>query len=252
MRTGAALFDRIDRKGFTLFEVSVALLIVAFLLGTAIISIDSLSGADLKNAVRRMIGTVKSLRDEAALRSATVRLVMNLDDNTYYAEYTDEPFGLFPDKMVIEEGSAVESDEEKSYEEELRDFEENQESQGETVNIPTGGMGIFGNLLQGLDPAKVDRLKPPVFKPLEGLLSKPKRLPGNTSFSGYWVNHQDGLAEHGEAYLYFFENGMTESAMIYLEDDSGRVFSLRVHPLTGDVTPTEGKEELPQEQEEEE
>jgi len=243
--------------GFTLFEVTVTLLIISALLGVSILSLDAFGGADLKSSARRMAGTVRSLRDEAALRAATVRLVIDLDEATYKAEYTEDPFGLYPAKLVIDDGAAVESDDEQREREDLEEFEEEQRSLSGSDSPATmqnnALTNAFGSaFFDAFDLSRVDRLKPAEFRPLEGRLSESTELPGDVVFDSYWAMHQEDVAENGLVYLYFFPTGMTERAVLYLDDGEGEIISLLVQPLTGEVAFEEGRAELPEEEEEEE
>ena len=112
----------------------------------------------------------------------------------------------------------------------------------------------FGSaFFDAFDVGRVNRLKPAVFRPLEGNLSKAVTLPGDVVIDGFWAQHQEELAEKGMVYLYFFPTGMTETAVIYIsEEGEADVMSLTVQPLTGEVTIEEGRIELPEEEEEEE
>ena len=243
-------------RGFTLFETVVTILIISALLGVSIISLDAFGGADLRSSARRMAGTIRSLRDIAALRAATVRLVIDLDESSYKAEYTEDPFGLFPSRMVIDDGAAVESDEEQKAREEIEDFEEQQKSlSGSDSPAPMQNplADAFGSaFFDAFDLGRVDRLKPAEFKPLEGRLAEGATLPGDVVFDGFWAMHQEDIAEKGLVYLYFFPTGMTERALIYLDDGEGEMISLHVQSLTGEVKMEQGRAELPDNEEEEE
>jgi len=60
-----------------------------------------------------------------------------------------------------------------------------------------------------------------------------------------WTEGMDKPADSGEAYIYFFPNGYTQDAIVHLQDDERRVISVRVQPLTGQSTITDGYVEAP-------
>ncbi len=62
-----------------------------------------------------------------------------------------------------------------------------------------------------------------------------------------WTEGMDKPLDAGEGYIYFFPNGYTQDAILHLQtnDDYKLVISLRLAPLTGKVTITDGYLEAP-------
>ena len=115
---------------------------------------------------------------------------------------TEDPFGLFPAKQVIDDGAAVESSDERDDREEREEFEQKQKEETEGLGIAPGmgGGGMGGGGLWGLwdwDVGRVNRLQPAQFRPMEGELGKEFELPGEVAFAGYWATHQEDLADNG-------------------------------------------------------
>jgi len=77
------------------------------------------------------------------------------------------------------------------------------------------------------------------FEPLEGSDGKPMKRYQNVPIgSGIHVErmilpHEPEPRESGQGAVYFFPTGMTEHAIIQLSDGRGRVYSVEIHPLTG-------------------
>jgi len=95
-----------------------------------------------------------------------------------------------------------------------------------------GGTGMGGeqqNLLELTTP----RYKRPRFSAVEGRLGKQIRLEGGIKITRVESVYREFPVEEGRAYLYFFPGGVTELAVVQLQDPAGYVNSVEVHPLTG-------------------
>ena len=75
-----------SRSGFTLIELSVALLLVVLLLSIAIPRLGEYADVELKSAVKMLATTMRYLHNEASLRKTFYRLVYDLDHQRYYIE----------------------------------------------------------------------------------------------------------------------------------------------------------------------
>jgi prepilin-type N-terminal cleavage/methylation domain-containing protein len=73
------------------------------------------------------------------------------------------------------------------------------------------------------------------------LLSK-YTLDKGVRFSGVMTSHQTTLSTTGQAYIYFFPNGTTENALVYVEGDPDDVMSVEVKALLGTARLIKGKE----------
>ena len=71
------------------------------------------------------------------------------------------------------------------------------------------------------------------FQPSESRLLAKYTLDKGLSFAGVMTSHQADLAENGQAYVYFFPNGTTENAVIYVEGDEDDVMSVEVMAMQG-------------------
>jgi prepilin-type N-terminal cleavage/methylation domain-containing protein len=79
-------------NGFTLFELLIVILIISLFMGLVMIRIDGvLSGGDLREAGRVLIGEITYLRAQAAYTHKECFLKFDLDKNEIYAVETAAP-----------------------------------------------------------------------------------------------------------------------------------------------------------------
>jgi general secretion pathway protein H len=70
------------------------------------------------------------------------------------------------------------------------------------------------------------------FSAFETGLAPRRAVPESVKISAVWTQHQTEVYEAGTAYLYFFPNGQSERAYIYVSDDDSD-FTIIVNPMTG-------------------
>src|SRR5439155_20790406 len=71
----------------------------------------------------------------------------------------------------------------------------------------------------------------------------PRTLPSSVRI-GVWTRHQRDVVKSGTAYLYFFPQGFTEKAQIYVHQGSN-TWTLSVSPLTGKTAVVAEELEVP-------
>lgn len=73
-----------SRKGFTLLELVIVIMVIG-ILGTLLIPrLPDISASKLKSASRKMAGTISYLYDRSAARQVVLRMTLDLDKNEYY------------------------------------------------------------------------------------------------------------------------------------------------------------------------
>ena len=86
------------QKGFTLVEVLVVMVIMALVLGLVATSLSrSISGAEAREAGRKMVGALRYTRTRAILQKSEQVFTVNLETKTYFAPGRNEvtlPEGL--------------------------------------------------------------------------------------------------------------------------------------------------------------
>ena len=70
-----------NRRGLTLVEVTIALAIIAVLMGAVVMSINSVFGANAKKATSEIAATVRAMYQEAALSGRTCRMTFELPES---------------------------------------------------------------------------------------------------------------------------------------------------------------------------
>lgn len=78
-----------DRKGFTLLELMVVVLLISAFVFIAIPKIKSGTEINIKSASTNLTGTIKYLYNEAAFKKNIYRLVFDIDTGEYWVEVLD-------------------------------------------------------------------------------------------------------------------------------------------------------------------
>src|SRR5688572_14124898 len=84
--------------GFTLIELSVALLLVGLLIGLALPAVGSVTAAGLRQSAGQIAGISREAYARAAISGKPHRLVMDLDEQTFWLEAANEHFVLEAEK----------------------------------------------------------------------------------------------------------------------------------------------------------
>ena len=216
-----------SKKGFTLFELIVAIAIVALIMGVVISRMDQYLELDMKKTSNRVASMVRYLYNKSVTEGVYLRLVFDLNEQTYWVEATRDPLLL----SMRETASAKKKGEEEKKGKETRGKEKN-EKEGAKPEAPKA---------QNPATAAASRLpkleiKQPTFTQVESSLLKPTRLPETVFFKDIMTEHQPVPAEAGQATLNFFPNGYVEHAIINLRDEKDEVhYSLETNPITGQV-----------------
>lgn len=202
-------------RGFTLVEVGMVLFVVALLMGVAVPTLRSISGATARASVGKLAANIRAARGHAAVSGQTCRLVMDLDASAYMIECAE---GIVRVERERELGGKRADDSNKDEEEDL-------------------------SRLTDAERTKREILRKAAFAPAPFL--QPQKLDG-VGFTSVWVQHQEDDYTKGSAYLYFFPNGLTELANIQLSDGDDAFYSVHVSPQSGRVRLYPEKKELPE------
>ena len=217
--------------GFTLIEMIVALLIVGVMMGVAVMGVNALTSAKLKEESGRLASVIRACYSLAALNGRTYRLVFDLDAGTYTPEWTENPMVLSDEREVILKDGAR--------------FEEK-------PNLRKG-RGASGLLGLG---SRTPRLPKPGWHRVEqsdiGLVQGDNatiKISKDIEIDGVFTTHQLDIISKGKAEMHFFPQGWAERAIIYLKEKgkSGETMSIDVDPLTGRAFVTAGAIKIPAE-----
>jgi general secretion pathway protein H len=211
-------------RGFTLIELSISILILGLLLAGVLPAIDGVTGVRAREAAGKLTGMVRYMYNESALTGRPCRMTFDMDARAYWSECTDAHFTLSETKVESRDGVAVE-DRPKS-----DNFRDTSDS--------------FA--LDSVDGAKAehDRIeKAAAFSDFTTEEIKKQTLPTGVELS-VWVDHQTEKFVKGKSYLYFFPQGYTERAQIYLTSGT-TTYTIKVQPLTGKAKVEPSELELP-------
>jgi general secretion pathway protein H len=216
-------------KGLTLLEILVVTAIMGALMSAALVSARNIGRSSLRSQAFQMSAAIRYCYDRAVTTNGYYRLVLDFDNNKYWAERSDERVLLgrqkekSPGKGVALDVDALEKERDGKVAEE----EAEMRSRGQ-------GLGI------ALEPPP--RAKRAKFASFTDAAIQPVVLKRARLMDAYTPRQQEPYKK-GKAYLYFFPDGHTERALIHLADQDGeQFFTLRVSPLTGQVTVHTGEE----------
>jgi general secretion pathway protein H len=216
---------RRGQGGYTLFEVMAVAAIAVGLVVVGGVAIRRVRQTDLRNATTRLGGAIRYTYDRAGTSGRYYRLVVDLDQKTYWPEASDDRFYL-----VRGPGGATTEDE--------TDAPPTAKASSGSKSL-LGGIGGGGDLPGGATPSGTVAVKVGVGKPrfaADTVTSKRQSAPlRGVTIDAVWTARLDQPVTQGRAYLYFYPEGRTERAIVHLSDAFDGVYSLVVHPLTGRV-----------------
>lgn len=202
----------------TLIEIAIVLGIVAVLMGATVMGLGAVTGAKAKGAAGELSGVIRSLYDTAALTGHTCRLVFQLpkskDDDSdarYWAE-------------CAKTGITASKDRDSA----LRDADQAARDKAEG-RVPTTDSEENVEDLEAQEKAKVAARTR--FSKYTTDEIRPRKLSGVRI--SVWTDHQTKAVSTGLAYLYFFPQGYTERAYVYVRQGEKNVWTIEVSPLTG-------------------
>lgn len=195
------------RAGMTLIEVMVAVIIVALAATSVGYALGAVTRANLRSACLTLTAAARYAYGRAIAQGTTVRLLFDFEAN----------------RMSFEEAHG-------------------------RVTLARTDDATRQDLEEGEDQAAVDpwaaaqarlddTLNPSFgaspFSAIPGQRFEARELASGVQIRRLIVPHEPEPRTEGQGALYFFPGGQTEHAVIWLGDDTDRVYSVEVHPLTG-------------------
>jgi general secretion pathway protein H len=223
----------------TLIELMIALAVAVVLFSAAVMGIGAITGARAKKSAGELAGTIRALYDTAALTGRTCRLAFELPGEKaedqqvrYRAECAAGAVTTSADR-----DEALQT-ERRAREEAARELGR---ERGRTPSRSSWGDEATLEELMSAEQGRVEQATR--FSEYTSPEISPRELPDSVRV-GVWTRGQQHVARNGPAYLYFFPQGVTERAMVYLTqgDDT---WTLTVAPLTGKVTVVPRELEVP-------
>lgn len=194
------------RGGFTLIEMSVVILLIAFLFSIVVPQFRARTHSDLKSSAMKLAATIEHTFHQSAFRQETFRLHYDLDSSSYWLDRFVDP-ASFSFEELDDSGSGDFDSPEADF-----DGDEN------------GGGGAY---------YVVDRT----------VVGETVILPVGIHIVSVTTQYFDETSE-GEAFTHFFPDGYVEPTVIYLADRSKEYFTLYVSPISGKVKVLPGYHEF--------
>lgn len=209
-------------RGLTLIEISVTLAIIVVLFAAVVFGVGALTGARAKEASTELAGTIRSLYDTAALSGRTCRLVFTLPE-------PKDDDGAVTWRAECAKGGATAS---AKRDDELKDA---RSARADKVRDDDRFRRLDRDgapSLQQLQQQEKNRVEEAArFSNFSSEDVVEKTLPSNVRVE-VWTAKQRQPATSGVAYLYFFPQGYTERAQVWIRQGSN-TWTLTISPLTG-------------------
>ncbi len=211
-----------NRRGLTLMELMIVLVIVAALIVGAVVLFNDLTRANLKAQTLRVSGVIKYAYGQAAIRQEYHQLVIDLDSSEYWLEVSDQeniggpPQLPAPSLIGAPQGGATSSPATRA--------------PGYDSDDPEGS--VFG-------------LQRPGYREKSDLVVKRRKLENGISFRSVLTTQSQDPITSGRATITFFPSGFVERSQIVLGDASGAFMTMQIEPLTGKVNLLSGDEDIP-------
>ncbi len=198
---------RTSRRGFTLIELMVVMVVAATVTAVVAIGVGNIRGASVQAEAGKLAVAVRYLYNLSVLNGKVYRLTMDLESGTWWGE---EQASRDPCKSFELAAEGEEADAPKD------------KAKGSGPGSPDTGE-------DGTDHAQGN------FGGTKSRLLKKRKLDKGIIFSGVMTSHQNELATSGQAHIHFFPNGTAERALVYVrvKDDEDDEMTLEVLPLQG-------------------
>jgi general secretion pathway protein H len=215
-----------SRLGLTLIEIIVVMTIIAVVSGMAIAGSMQLPSARLRRSATMIASAIKVAYTRATATSRDLRLVLDIDKQRIWLEESDSPMLVQTSGKYANGGAQA-----------ITEAEREAFAEGDKI-------------LKG-PPIPKPRFEPIDtygFGDVDGNKGGGKPLQSGIKFRAVQTTHDDTPRTSGRAYLYFWPGGRTERASIQLRigdsEESARILTVMVSPLTGKVAVKSGPKEL--------
>lgn len=209
--------------GLTLIEVTVALAIVVVMFAAAVFGIGALTGAKAKETSTQLAGTIRALYDTAALSGRTCRLVFTLPK-----EERDDDTPISWRAECAKAGATASS----KRDDELKEARVRREDKVKDDDRFRRLDSDQAPSLQQLQEQEKQRVEEAAkYSDFSNDDVTEHTLPSNVRVE-VWTAKQREPVKTGVAYLYFFPQGYTERAQVWVRQGDN-VWTLTVSPLTG-------------------
>ncbi len=186
------------QRGFTLIELSVAIVIIIMAMTLIGFSIANIRKADLKASSGMMAGAMRYLYNLAIINNTPYRLVVDMDEGVFWGEelQQDDPCARFlPEGDPLAEASDREKEAEKR------------------------GKDVEAEMPRGLDPRARATAKSVSYQAAKDNLLSARELPRGIRVTGVMTTNHEGPREDGKVAIHFFPGGYAEPAYVWLGEE---------------------------------
>jgi prepilin-type N-terminal cleavage/methylation domain-containing protein len=196
-------------RGFTLIEVILVVVIIAVVVTGATFGLGAITRTRLRSSAFKVTSAARFAYNRSLTQGTTTRLHFDFEKNTMAIEETHTPVTLATDEQLeADPGQAV-----------------------DPWDLARA------RLEKPLDEVRPSSPFQPITnqhgKVLERYTAQP--VGDGISIQALISPHETDKRTDGEGSLYFFPGGLTEHAVIQLTDSSEAVYSVEIHPLTGNA-----------------
>jgi prepilin-type N-terminal cleavage/methylation domain-containing protein len=196
-------------RGFTLIEVILVIAIIAVVVTGATFGLGAITRTRLRSSAFKVMSAAQFAYNRSLTQGTTTRLRFDFEKDTMAIEETLTPVTLATNEQLDDdEGQAVDP----------WDLARARLEQPLTPVKPTSPFHPISN-----QSGKV----------IERYTAKP--VGDAISVHALITPHETEIRTDGEGSVYFFPGGLTEHAVIQLSDSSNTVYSVEIHPLTGNA-----------------
>jgi prepilin-type N-terminal cleavage/methylation domain-containing protein len=196
-------------RGFTLIEVILVIAIIAVVVTSATFGLGAITRTRLRSSAFKVTSAARFAYNRSLTQGTTTRLHFDFEKNTMAVEETDTPVTLATEEQLeANNGEAV-------------DPWDLARSRLEKPLTPVRPSSPFQPITSSSGEA------------LERYTAQP--VGDDISIHALITPHETDTRTDGEGSVYFFPGGLTEHAVIQLSDSSDTVYSVEIHPLTGNV-----------------
>ena len=197
------------RDGFTLIEVILVVAIIAVVVTGATFGLGAITRTRLRSASFKVMSAARYAYNRAITQGTTTRLHFDFERNTMAVEEATTPVTLATDEQLEGEAGAA---------------------------IDPWDLAR-SRLEKPLDPPPPQSPFGPITNASGTVLKRYTAHPVGDGISVYALitPHESEKRTEGEGSVYFFPGGLAEQAVIQLSDSSDTVYSVEIHPLTGNA-----------------
>jgi len=196
-------------NGFTLIEVILVVAIIAIVVTGATFGLGAITRTRLRSSAYRVSSAARFAYNRSLTYGTTTRLRFDFAKNTMAVEETDTPVTLATDEQLkSEQGDAI-----------------------DPWDLAKERLAKPLNRAQPRSPFQ------PITTESGKVLERytPQPVGDGISINALITPHETKTRTDGEGSVYFFPGGVTEHAVIQLTDSSDTVYSVEIHPLTGNA-----------------